>query len=359
MRAMLTRGSGRPLGWRLPSSILEWGRHPGQLVEAQRSTSICIERSVNFACLRRSLSDPGSCASVSEVPDKMKWCRTLLGNESSTATHSTRSIELLDDQKRRFMTGSGFVTQVDGRYYLVSNAHVFSGLKPNSDYMVPEARSIPFYARVSFLGTDGIGKFVNWTLPLLDVGKRALWLQDAAKGRAVDVAVLPLETVPQIEYLPIELDGKVPVTDHDGACNRVTVEVTVTQRVYVVGYPLGLDGGLNTASIWVGATIATEPAFDIDGHPRLLVDGATRSGLSGAPVYARWARGEMVPFSDPAYDLASAALMSPTTSLVGIYSGRISEASDLGYVWKPSVIAEIIRNGVRGDPVGDILGGSD
>jgi hypothetical protein len=51
--------------------------------------------------------------------------------------------------------------------------------------------------------------------------------------------------------------------------------------------------------------------------------------------------------------------MSPTTSLLGIYSGRISEASDLGYVWKPSVIAEIIRNGVRGDPVGDILGGSD
>jgi hypothetical protein len=133
---------------------------------------------------------------------------------------STRSIELLDDQKRRFMTGSGFVTQVDGRYYLVSNAHVFSGLKPNNDYMVREARSIPFYARVSFLGTAGIGKFVTWTLPLLDADKRALWLQDAGNGRAIDVAALPLETVPQIEYLPIELDGKVPVTDHNGARGR-------------------------------------------------------------------------------------------------------------------------------------------
>jgi hypothetical protein len=272
---------------------------------------------------------------------------------------STRRIELLDDEKRRFMTGSGFVAQVGGRYYLVSNAHVFSGLKPNNDYMVPETRSVPFHASITFPSTAGIGKFVNWTLPLLDAGKRALWLQHAGNGRAIDVAALPLETLPQIEYFPIELDGKVPVTDHNGARNRFTVEVAVTQRVYVAGFPLGLDGGLNTASIWVGATIATEPVFDIDGYLRLLVDGATRSGLSGAPVYARWARGEMVPFSDPAYDIASAAMMSPTTSLVGIYSGRISEASDLGYVWKPSVIAEIIKNGVRGDPVGDILGGSD
>jgi hypothetical protein len=285
---------------------------------------------------------------VSDIPRK-----PLLDRYS----FSTRRIELLDDQKRPFMTGSGFVTQVDGRYYLVSNAHVFSGLKPNNEYMAPEARSIPFYARVSFPGTAGIGTFYDWTLPLLDADKRALWLQDAGKGRVVDVAALPLETISQVEYLPIELDGKVPVTDHNGVRNRFTVDVVVTQRVHVVGYPLGLDGGLNTASIWVGATIATEPVFDIDGHPRLLVDGATRSGLSGAPVYARWARGEMVPFNDPNYEVAFGAMMDPTTSLVGIYSGRISEASDLGYVWKPSSISDIIKNGVRGDPVGDILAG--
>lgn len=270
---------------------------------------------------------------------------------------STRKIELLDGQKRPFLTGSGFVAEVDGRYYLVSNAHVFSGLKPNNDYMAP--KSIPFYARVSFPGTAGIGKIFDWTLPLLDTAKRALWLQHAGDGRAIDVAVLPLEAVSRIEYFPIELDGKVPFTNHSGVRNRVMVEVSVTQRVYVVGYPLGLDGGLKTASIWVGATIATEPAFDIGGYPRLLVDGATRRGLSGAPVYARWARGEMVPFNDPKHDMASAAMMGATTSLVGIYSGRISEESDLGYVWKPSVIEEIIRNGVPGNPIDDILGGSD
>lgn len=51
-------------------------------------------------------------------------------------------------------------------------------------------------------------------------------------------------------------------------------------------------------------------------------------------------------------------MLNPTTSLVGIYSGRISEVSDLGYLWKPSVIVEFTRNGLRGDPVGDILGSS-
>jgi hypothetical protein len=141
-------------------------------------------------------------------------------------TFSTRRIELLDDQKRPFMTGSGFVTQVNGRYYLVSNAHVFSGLKSNNEYMT-NVHSIPFYARVSFPGTTGIVSSSSLTLPLLDADKRALWLQHADEGRVIDVAVLPLETVPEIEYYPIELDGKVPVTD-DGVRNRYAVDIVVT-----------------------------------------------------------------------------------------------------------------------------------
>jgi hypothetical protein len=33
---------------------------------------------------------------------------------------------------------------------------------------------------------------------------------------------------------------------------------------------------------------------------------------------------------------------------VGVYSGRINEESDLGFVWKASVVREIVDNGVRG-----------
>ena len=36
------------------------------------------------------------------------------------------------------------------------------------------------------------------------------------------------------------------------------------------------------------------------------------------------------------------------TRLVGIYSGRTSESSDLGLVWKPSVVHEILGKNVQG-----------
>jgi hypothetical protein len=34
---------------------------------------------------------------------------------------------------------------------------------------------------------------------------------------------------------------------------------------------------------------------------------------------------------------------------LGVYSGRINNESDLGFVWKAAALTEIIDNGVPGD----------
>jgi hypothetical protein len=35
--------------------------------------------------------------------------------------------------------------------------------------------------------------------------------------------------------------------------------------------------------------------------------------------------------------------------VLGVYSGRINDQSDLGIVWKTSALKEILQNGVRGN----------
>lgn len=92
-----------------------------------------------------------------------------------------------------------------------------------------------------------------------------------------------------------------------------------------------------------GGTVATEPSIDFDNLPCFLVDSRTRPGQSGSPVLLYF-NGGMVPMANG----DTAVFGGPVEKLVGVYSGRISEESDLGVVWRSEVIAAIINGGVRG-----------
>ena len=54
---------------------------------------------------------------------------------------------------------------------------------------------------------------------------------------------------------------------------------------FVLGYPKNIDAGLDLP-LWKRASIASEPSIDHGGLPRLLIDTATRKGMSGAPIVA-------------------------------------------------------------------------
>lgn len=86
---------------------------------------------------------------------------------------------------------------------------------------------------------------------------------------------------------------------------------------------------LQSAGVW--------GVVDIDGIPLFYVNASGRSGLSGAPVVLRLSGGYGT--SDGKFILGGGY----QTKFMGIYSGRICEDSDVGRVWKPIVLNQIIE----------------
>ncbi len=130
----------------------------------------------------------------------------------------------------------------------------------------------------------------------------------------------------------------------------------VGETVSIVGYPLGITGG-GAFPIWKTGHIASEPDVDLDHLPVFLVDATTRGGMSGSPVYRRfhgvgWRTRRGTEMMDSRTVRAGS---SELTRFMGVYAGRrvnrtesedgetIEESAELGRVWKPHVIEQILE----------------
>jgi hypothetical protein len=129
-------------------------------------------------------------------------------------------------------------------------------------------------------------------------------------------------------------------------------EPAVSDDVFVLGYPFGITDPLEYP-IWKRGSIATEPSIAFKGLPRMLIDTATRSGMSGSPVVIK--RTGIHPTLENPERFGTAA------GFVGVYSGRYGVEKDsldkdrpekedvqLGIVWRKEVIEEIIIGEVQG-----------
>ena len=86
-----------------------------------------------------------------------------------------------------------------------------------------------------------------------------------------------------------------------------------------------------------------DPRGELDGIlPLFLVDSRTRPGQSGSPVII-YASGGMVAMENG----DSAVFGGPVERLLGVYSGRVNDQSDLGFVWKVQVVIDIIAARAR------------
>ena len=107
--------------------------------------------------------------------------------------------------------------------------------------------------------------------------------------------------------------------------------------VSVVGFPFGESVG--NLPIWVTGFIGSEPEMWCKGLPTMLVDCRTRTGLSGAPVVLQRNFGSVV-----LEDGSFIADGRPRSRLLGVYSGRINDQSDIGIVWKTTAIRELVAH---------------
>ncbi|KRA24063.1 hypothetical protein ASD65_06210 [Microbacterium sp. Root61] len=253
----------------------------------------------------------------------------------------SRWIETFDPDGISIQTASGFVVFQDDRHYLVSNKHVLGGLTHDNAYTPKFGRRLPASAAVWFPSAQDPTVGVRKRIELLQPGA-ARWLKHP--WTPCDIAAVEL---PQWDDVAM-IDTHIGETWVFGSRPRVEPG----QDVFVIGFPLNRNGGTETLGIWTRASLANEPAFNIDELPRILIDSATIDGLSGSPVFAHWKRGENIPIIGG----GAIGVLEHTSAFLGIYSGRIDERSNLGYVWRPNLISEILQHRAVFDPVGDLLG---
>jgi len=165
------------------------------------------------------------------------------------------------------------------------------------------------------------------------------WFVHPEHGYKVDVVVIPYATVEgytgNLRMYPI---------NH---CDFVDgYNLAVSDDVFILGYPLNLTGNYELP-IWKRGSVATEPSLDLDALPMFLIDTATRPGMSGSPVIMQRSG-----FHMKGKELNTNDLIGTIRTFVGVYSCRLGTSNQveaqLGIVWKPNVIEEIINGGVIG-----------
>lgn len=238
----------------------------------------------------------------------------------------------------RLAQASGFLWRHDGQIFLVSNWHVLSGRNPLSGQPLDSKNGVcpnEIELGLNLRGSDGVPQPAMAQASIVRDGGN-LWLQHPQHGQNVDVAVLVLPSEHQHQALLALND--LPETSN--------MAVYVGQDVFVLGYPLdpGLSGGL---PIWKRGSIATEPNHRPAGLQRLLIDSATREGMSGAPVTVRSVGNYLT--TDRDFTMWSTI----GSRRIGIYSGRygadLQDQAQLGIVWHIDLVDEVCAGNTPGD----------
>jgi trypsin-like peptidase len=228
-------------------------------------------------------------------------------------------------------TATGFVVERSGTRYLVTNWHVVSGRRPDTGAVLSASGEVPTELIVVHNVAGALGSWVTRVEPLYEPGGAPLWREHATHGRAVDVVALPLS----------QLAG-VDIHAYDPWSAGLGLAAGIASGVSIVGFPFGVTGG-GAMGIWVRGWIASEPASNYNDLPCFLVDSRTRPGQSGSPVIV-FHSGGAVPMADGSTSIFAGAV----EQFLGVYSGRINDQSDLGFVWKAVAIREIVDGGAPG-----------
>jgi len=227
-------------------------------------------------------------------------------------------------------TATGFVVRWKETSYLITNWHVVSGRDPHTNQPLHPSGAVPDSLSTIHNLRGRLGQWKEVAEPLRDRDGRPLWREHPDFGHRVDVVALPLSQLEEVELYP-----------HDPWAREPDIAAGVAEGVFIVGFPFGLTGG-GALAIWSRGSMATEPAVDFRELPLYLVDSRTRSGQSGSPVIFYSAGG---PVAMASGDVS--IFTGPVERLLGVYSGRVSAESDLGFVWKIAALRRIVEDGVQ------------
>jgi hypothetical protein len=244
-------------------------------------------------------------------------------------------------------TGTGFLYEFESDLYLITNGHNLTRMNPEQTVRITQTAAFPVKiktkARLVFKDKPnaiGLTDFFSINLYNDEDFRDPTWYVHPDKGYLIDVVVIPLERKDRIpEHVKL-----FPINNYHF---DLEYDPIVADDVYILGYPFDITGG-KELPIWKRGTIASEPSIDVDNLPKIFVDTATRSGMSGSPVI-------MQRTGVHGYDGATMKgneIIGTIRNFIGIYSGRIGAENEfkaqLGIIWKKKVIEEILQSKVKG-----------
>ncbi|MCF7917164.1 MAG: serine protease [Candidatus Omnitrophica bacterium] len=240
-------------------------------------------------------------------------------------TLSVASLYLIVKNGESFLgTATGFIVKHDDTNYLITNWHVLSGRNPGTNEVIHSTGAAPREVLIWHHG-ETLGQWKLKSEQLYNESGEKRWIEHDL-GRNIDIVALPLKNLPN--------DVKIYPFDLSLVNSNIQTEMAMT--VSIIGFPHGLAAG-GRFPIWKTGHIASEPRLDFEGKPVFLIDATTRAGMSGSPVIIRSKgtyrnrKGDRV--------ISSGFI----TRFLGVYSGRLSGDTEIGYVWKPHLIEEILK----------------
>jgi hypothetical protein len=222
-------------------------------------------------------------------------------------------------------TGTGFVCDSKKGPVLVTNWHNVTGRNPHTKQPLSNNGGVPDSISIVHNKANALGHWVAKPEPLYHNGKPR-WIEHPTLGDKVDCVALPLSNLSDVELYPYKLTG------------GPAILIAPAEAISVVGFPFGQRAG-GFLAIWATGFVASEPAIDFDNLPIFLIDCRTRPGQSGSAVIVHRSGGAI-----SMEDGSTAMFSGPVTKLLGIYSGRLNDQSDLGIVWKVSAIQELLSS---------------
>lgn len=269
--------------------------------------------------------------------------------------------------------GSGFVVKYARRYALVTNWHVLSGRSPITEQCLSPTGGLPnradFHVSLCYPSEyEGVPseiihfKEVSLSLYEDDEMRVPVWRDERSEFPEADYAIILLESVLQELANPAYSLRSIPagvVTLRRGVepARQLRPEdinhfyPPVGHQVFIVGYPAGITPS-GIFPIWKGGTIASEPYSPVTlasykTDDVIMVDGLTRSGMSGAPVVCLTKPGDTFYTDDGV--IIETDKHEPL--LVGVYAGRegvTSREADLalGRVWKVGALERLLHREV-------------
>ncbi len=226
-------------------------------------------------------------------------------------------------------TGTAFVVKSTNDFLLITARHnVTSRDNETNTLLCSNTAAIPNKINITHNSQSKLGEWVSVTEQLYTENEKPRWIEHPQFGALLDFVALPLTNLSGIRLYPYDLTTIGP-----------NIPIAPAERVSVVGFPFGLQVGGSTA-IWATGFIASEPNIDYTELPLFLIDCRGRKGQSGSPVIAHYNGATFGTNNTGAITMTD----GPNTQFLGIYSGRVNEESDLGFVWKASAIKELVNS---------------